>query len=383
MQNFFSIKLMSTRPNFFTIGVFVSAGLVLILGALIILGAGAIWREHVFVETYLDESIQGIDVGSAVKMRGVQIGNVQTIGFVNIHYPEAIGPEQRYVMMKISLSLKAFGDMTSAELASFLQEEVKKGLRIRMQPMGLTGSAYMEIDYTDPWRNPPLPISWEPETPYIPSAPGTFARLEETFESMSSTMAKIEKLNLDQTLDNLDQLLISLTTTVESLDMKDLSDHAGLFLEELRESNRKFSVMMGPGMDVMDGEVSFYNIMADAGTVVRDIGKGLDRLKIDQEGGAVDQLVQAVESIRLASEDMPETLESIRNAADSVRQSTAGFDRFTRSAYSLLATQNEKIESIMRDLEITSRNLMELTTDAKSYPSYIFFGDKPVEIESK
>lgn len=372
---------MRTKPNYYTIGIFVSAGLVLILAALIILGAGAIWREHVYIETYVDESIQGIDVGSAVKMRGVQIGNVQRIGFVNINYPEATGAKQRYVMLEISVSLRAFGDMTAPQLAVFLQEEVKNGLRIRMLPMGLTGSAYMEMDYLDPVRHPPLPIEWTPETPYIPSAPGTFARLEETFETISNTLAKLEELRLDQTLAHLDHLITSLSSTVDSLDVEGLSTHASLFLKEMRESNRKLSMIMGPDSDIMEKDVNFYSVMADTGALAREIRAGLDRLKIDQDDGAMDQLAQAISDMRLASASMPETLESIREAAESMRQSTEGFNRFTRGTYSLLAAQNEKIESIMRDLEITSRNLRELSTDAKSYPSYIFFGDKPLELE--
>lgn len=375
--------LMNTRPNYFTIGLFVSAGLIIIVATLITLGVGAIWREHVYVESYIDESIQGIDVGSAVKMRGVQVGNVQRINFVNIRYPEATGPEQRYVMLEISLSLKAFGDITPEKLEMFLREEVQKGLRIRMQPMGLTGSAYMEMDYTDPRQHPPLPISWTPETPYIPSAPGTFARLEETFESMGSTMAKLEALDLDSTLKNLDHLLISLTATVESLDMQELTDHTRLFLEEMRQTNRKFSLIMGPERSFMDEEVSIYSIMGDTRAVVLDIRKGIERLKIDQDGGAMDQLAGTIDGMRLATEDMPETLKSIREAAESVQQSTVNFNRLNRSAYSLMHTQHEKIESIMRNLEITARNLMELSTDAKSYPSYILFGEKPLESEPK
>lgn len=374
---------MRTLPNYYTIGLFVSAGLLLLLGALIILGAGALWREHVYVETYIDGSIQGIDTGSAVKMRGVQVGNIQNIGFVNVRYPEARGHEQRYVMLELSLSLRAFGDTTPEELLEFLQQEVEKGLRVRMQPMGLTGTAYLEMDYTDPRRHPPLSISWTPENPYIPSTPGTFARLEETFESMSNTLAKLEELELDKILFNLDHLILSLTTTVESLHMPDLADHAGLFLEEMRETNRKMSRIMGPDSELMDGDVSLYGIMADTGDFVRDIRKSVDRLNLDQDGGAMDQLAQTIADLRLASADIPETLESIREAADSIQQGTVNFNRFTRGAYSLLATQNEKIESIMRDLETTSRNLMELSTDAKSYPSYILFGEKPLESEPK
>jgi hypothetical protein len=372
---------MRTKPNYFIIGLFVSVGLILITGALIILGAGSIWREHAYIETYIDGSVQGVDVGSAVKMRGVQVGNIQHISFVLMNYPEAVEAQQRYVMLEITLSLKTFGDITPDQLTTFLQEEVEKGLRIRMQPMGITGSAYIEMDYTDPLRNPPLPISWTPETAYIPSAPGTFARLEETFESLGATMTKIEEMDLNQTLRKLNGLISSLTDTVDSLDMKDISTQAGLFLDEIRQTNRKLSMIMGPESIIQEGDVSLYSILTDAGAVVRNVRKGLDRLRLDEDQGLMDQLTEIIEGLRQASLQMSGTLESIRQASDSITRSTDGFNRLTREGYSLLTTQNEKIESIMRHLEITSRNLMELSSDAKSYPSYILFGDKPLEIE--
>ena len=374
---------MRTKPNYYTIGVFVSIGLVLVFAALIILGVGSIWREHAYIETYIDGSIQGVETGSAVKMRGVQVGNIQHISFVQMNYPQAIGPQQRYVMLEISLSMRSFGDITPDQLTGFLQEEVEKGLRIRMQPMGITGSAYLEMDYTDPLRNPPLPISWTPRTTYIPSAPGTFARLEETFESVGNTLARIEEMDLNRTLKNLDQLIVSLKTTVDSIEVDRISTQAVLFLEEMRESNRKLSMLMGPESGLEQGDVHLYSIMADTGAAVRDIRKSLDRLRLHEEGGTMDQLARTIESLRLASEDMPRTLAGIRDAADAVSQSTQGVNRMTRRSYTLLSTQSEKIESILRDLEITSSNLLDLSTDARSYPSYFIFGEKHLKRELK
>ncbi|MFN2268501.1 MAG: MlaD family protein [Desulfonatronovibrio sp.] len=374
---------MRTSPNYYTIGIFVTAGIILLFAALIILGAGTLWRTTVIVETYVDESIQGIDVGSQVKMRGVQIGNVQQISFVNIRYPQATTDEKRYVLLEISLSLNAFGDMTPDEFETFLSQEVMRGLRIRMLPMGITGSAYIEMDYIDPLRNPSLPVDWTPENPYIPSAPGTFARLEETFESLSNTMDKIQSIDLKKTLTHIDQLILDLNTTVNSLDTHKLTEQTTLFLNELRQTNQQFSRLLGPEESSMAGDVNIYSMLADTSAAIKDIQQGISTLTNHEQGSPFDQLALTISNFRLASEDFPATLESVRGAADSLQQSSTGINRLTRRAYSLLGTQNEKIESIMRDLQITSRNLMELTTDAKKYPSYIFFGDKPKNGELK
>ncbi|WP_028574613.1 MlaD family protein [Desulfonatronovibrio hydrogenovorans] len=374
---------MRTSPNYYTIGIFVTIGLILVLGFLIILGAGAIWRERVLIETYVDESIQGIDVGSHVKMRGVQIGNVEHISFVNIKYPEALLTEKRYVLLEISLSLKAFGDVTPEELETFLEQEAKKGLRVRMLPMGITGSSYIEIDYLDPVRHPPLPINWSPENTYVPSAPGTFTRLEETFESLSNTMAKLEQVDFRSTLDHLDELIVSLTATVKSLDLDHMTTQANLFMDELRETNLRISGILGPSSQQMAQDINIYNILSDTSHVMGDIRKGFERLGMDQEDGTLDQLFQTIANLSQATEDLPRTMQSIREAADAMHQGSAGFNRMTRRAHSLMASQNQKIEAILRDMEVTTRNLMDLTTDARRYPSYFLFGDKPLESDPR
>ncbi|RQD58430.1 MAG: MCE family protein [Desulfonatronovibrio sp. MSAO_Bac4] len=374
---------MRTSPNYYTIGIFVSTGIILLFGALIILGAGALWRTSVTIETYVDESIQGIDVGSQVKMRGVQIGNVQQISFVNIRYPQATTAEKRYVLLEISLSLNAFGDMTPDEFETFLAREVLSGLRIRMMPMGITGSAYIEMDYLDPLRHPSLPVDWTPENPYVPSAPGTFARLEETFESLGNTMAKLQGIDLRKTLDHVDQLIVDLNSAVKSFDLQGLTHQTSLFLEELRQSNQQISKLLGPDQATMDQNINIYTMLYNTNAAIKEIRQGISSFTNHEKGDPFDHLAETIANFRAASEDLPATMESIRGAAGSLQQSSTGINRLTRRTYSLMGTQNEKIESIMRDMEITSRNLMELTTDAKRYPSYILFGDKPKDGELK
>ncbi|WP_045211486.1 MlaD family protein [Desulfonatronovibrio magnus] len=372
---------MRTGPNYYTIGIFVSIGIILIFAALIILGAGALWRVHVVIETYVDESIQGIDIGSQVKMRGVQIGNVQQVSFVNIKYPEAHDAQQRYVLLEISLSLKSFGDITPEEFQQFLAQEVLEGLRIRMLPMGITGSAYIEMDYMDPARHPPLPIDWTPEYPYVPSAPGTFTRLEETFESLSNTMAKLEKLEFQKTLGHLDNLIVNLNDTVSSLNIHDLTEQTALFLQELRESNRRVSALLGPEKTSLQ-DISIYSMLAETEGLIKDVRKSFDSFA-KHETFSPDNFAEIIANVQKASEALPATIQNMHKAADSVRESTAGFNALTRNTYSLMRSQNERIESIMRDMQITSSNLMELSSDAKRYPSFLLFGDKPLESDLK
>ena len=72
---------MSQKPSYFRIGLFIVIALAILAAGLIAFGAGQVLRERVYIETYVDATIQGVDVGSPVKYRGVQVGRVSAINF--------------------------------------------------------------------------------------------------------------------------------------------------------------------------------------------------------------------------------------------------------------------------------------------------------------
>ena len=78
---------MSDDKRYFKVGAFVLTGALLIGSFTVILGGGDYFAEKVVIETYFDESVQGLEVGSPVKLRGVQVGSVSSIGFVRTRTP--------------------------------------------------------------------------------------------------------------------------------------------------------------------------------------------------------------------------------------------------------------------------------------------------------
>ena len=73
---------MSRPINYFKLGLFILIGFFFLASTVIILGAGKLFTRTITLETYINESINGLEVGSTVKYRGVKIGAVKRIGFV-------------------------------------------------------------------------------------------------------------------------------------------------------------------------------------------------------------------------------------------------------------------------------------------------------------
>jgi hypothetical protein len=113
------------KKYYFKLGLFVTLGICLAVAAVIVLGAGTLLREEILVESYFEESVQGLNVGSPVKFRGVQIGNVEEITFAGKEYVS----QREYVLVRCAVFPDAFqrkGDRL------VLEEEVDKGLRVRL-----------------------------------------------------------------------------------------------------------------------------------------------------------------------------------------------------------------------------------------------------------
>ena len=76
---------MAASTNHFKLGMFVILSFGAMVTAGVALGSHAIKRDTTKYHTYFNESVQGLDVGSPVKFRGVTIGAVSAIEIAPDH----------------------------------------------------------------------------------------------------------------------------------------------------------------------------------------------------------------------------------------------------------------------------------------------------------
>jgi ABC-type transporter Mla subunit MlaD len=203
--------------SYFKIGTFVLLGLGLIVFALLVFGSSKMFQPIVYVETYFEESIQGISEGTPVKYRGLQIGYIKEIAFTSEIYKNNGDPSikihNRSIYVKIAITSKLFTQLGN-KVTEMLSEEVAQGLRVKLVTQGLTGTSYLEFDYINPKSSkPPTAITWHPINFYVPSATSTLARLSENAQYI---MNELKDINFKKIFQDIDQLTISLSKMAES-----------------------------------------------------------------------------------------------------------------------------------------------------------------------
>ncbi|MEQ9618685.1 MAG: MlaD family protein [Deltaproteobacteria bacterium] len=306
---------MSQKANYFKTGLFVILAFLLLAGAIILFGGGKFLEEKYTVETYFDQSVQGLDVGAALKFQGVQIGNVSHIGFVFNEYKT----DYQYVLIRAEIfPNKVHGKGNERvyqgdfDRKSSIREMIRKGLRLQLASQGVTGIAFLNAVYFPPERYPPLEINWTPEYQYIPSAPGTITMITQTIEKLTTA---IEKINFQEISEDIEKLVNSLNEAVEQAEIGELS-------------------------------------------------KDLQQLVT-----TLDKTTNEIDSI-LKSKETKETVANISQISTDLKFALRRADR-------LLSSREHNIKTTMENVERISEDVREFMETVKKYPSWVLFGNPP------
>ncbi|TVQ32171.1 MAG: MCE family protein [Phycisphaeraceae bacterium] len=368
---------MSEKAHYFKLGLFVTISSFLLLAVLAALGAGAFLQRTIRVETYMDESVQGLDVGAPVRHLGVTVGSVSAIKFISDRYEIHAGDDfdlarmSRNVLIEMRLShvIDPKGDSISA-----LERAIENGLRARLGTANLMGTAFIELVFADPVSAPPMAITWTPENLYLPSTRSVLGQFTDTVTRIAH---EIEQADVQEMISRAGNLMKSLDEGVQGLNIKAIEDSALAMIDELRDSNRRVrEILDSPAID------STLEDLAAGAEVIRRLTGGSEQ---DLESFIADlprisdRMRAAVEQIDdiLADEQTTKLLADLSRTAESAAPAASELRRLARRLDTLLAAQQQDIDTIMASLRTALESFSKLAEDASANPSRLLFGDPP------
>ncbi len=352
---------MSQKANYFKLGLFVIGAVVTLVLLLVIVGSGRFFERRVVIETYFKESVQGLDVGSKVKLRGVVIGEVTRISFTYVYYQLdlPITQRDRFVLVEAQLQPRLIGGRAAAgdwSDNSSVQLEVEKGLRLRLAPLGITGTNYLEMDYIEP-PPPVLPISWEPRNPYIPSAPSTVTAI---INAAQDIMEKLSRVDIEATISRINRVLVTTNDRIAALDTKAFTENSNRTLAKIDST--------------LDG-LQTKKLSEEANALLAELRQTNAELKKTLANPALQKIPEdtaaAVQRVKELVSD-PKLTRTVAN----LDRIMSRFDRLFGSTDTDLATSIENLRQI-------TDNLRDLTEEAKRYPAGTIFGGPPAPLGSK
>jgi phospholipid/cholesterol/gamma-HCH transport system substrate-binding protein/paraquat-inducible protein B len=335
---------MSAKVRYFRIGVFITSALAITIIGVVALTGGRWFKKLSSFESYFDESVQGLAVGSPIKYRGVQVGTVESISFVGDVYAHELSKETlsrygRYVIVSMSATDLA-PHLTEKEKEERRENYVTAGLRVRLAQQGLTGLVYIEADYLDPREYPAMEVPWTPRAVYLPSAPSTVTLLGAALHNITR---QLEKADIHKVTADLDTLLIEATKSFRDANLALLSNQTSQMLAESQH-------------------------------VAHQIRRLVDGREVNI---ILSEAAATMEGMRDVVTQWSEISRQIKNASDKFPATATRLERSVRQIDMLLGKKTPDIEQTIDSLRVTADNFRELSENAKRYPAQMFLGGPP------
>jgi phospholipid/cholesterol/gamma-HCH transport system substrate-binding protein len=272
------------KTNHWKLGLFVVTGLAIGLLAIFWLGLRRLNRDSVPAVTYFDESVQGLDVGSPVKFRGVTLGTVSTI---------TVAPDHRHVEVWMKIYTDALRRMGFAA-----ERPMDPSLRPQLASAGITGVKFVQFDTFPPDRYPVPELEFTPpERYYVPAVPSTLKSLEEVANELAAKLPKLA--------DQLNDTLV--------------------------EAKKSLRMLADLGTWVRSDDSGLKRAVASIDEAARTLKQAIHDAELAQTTGSLRTAASSVDSAATKlggqSGELDATLVSLREALEAVRSLAARLDR--------------------------------------------------------
>ncbi len=160
---------MARKTSKFEIGLFMTAGILIAMVAVVCLGAAKYFEKGKTYVTFFDESVQGLQTDSAVKYRGVEVGRVEAI---------RVAPDNTLIEVIMKINLR--GDLERDYLS-------------QLKAAGITGIVFVELDRKESGKLDLSPkINFAAEYPIISSQPSDIKQLLSAVENVFDKIKQID-----------------------------------------------------------------------------------------------------------------------------------------------------------------------------------------------
>jgi len=326
---------MADQKTKFTVGLFLAGGICIALLAVIWLGMSRFLEKGHNYVTYFNESVQGLDIDSPVKYRGVSVGRVESI---------KVAPDSKLIQVVLKI-----------ESGQTLENDILAQLKA----VGITGSMFIELDRKkkgEPDRSPTL--SFPSEYPIVASKP---SNISELLQGIDDVLKQIRSLDLGGISGKAKLALDNMSQMIADANVKGLSSELGSSLKSVSRilNNQRWDNIV----------VSVEEASKTLNTLTDNANKSL--LRVDDTIGRIQQMVAEKEkTIKTALEDFSLAMKNANILLEK------GSSIITNTDDSLSHLKGHLLV-VARNLERASENLNRLIDLIADQPSQLIFGEPP------
>jgi len=318
----------------FAIGAFIVGALVLVFVALLFFSGGQLFSSKKRVIMYFEGSVQGLQVGAPVKLKGVVLGEIVDIqiNFQNDDQPLMTAVTADLVLKRINRKGTGVG-------SKFLTEAINNGLRAQLNFQSfLTGLLYVELDFFP--DSPPKLYNFQDDFLELPTVATDFEEIAKNLQDM----------NVKGLIDNLDNLILQVIKIVVS----------GSIQDTLGSINRAAN--------------SFDKTAQHLDSEVTVLSKNLNSTS-----------VELTRLLKTLNNQAPQLAQQVNQNLAALQQS---LDQFTKTAETINHVFSEdaplvnQLNITLQDISTSARAFRNLGETLEQQPEAIWRGKKSPEVEN-
>lgn len=314
-----------SKSKSFNIGAFIVGAFLLVFIALLFFSGGQLFSQKERVIMYFDGSVQGLQVGAPIKLKGVVLGEVSDIqiNFQSDEKPLVTAVTADLVMQRIINK----GTHVSDE---FFPEAIQNGLRAQLNFQSfLTGLLYVELDF-------------------FPDRPAYFHRIQDDlielptvatdFEEISKNLQELNIKGLVSSVDSLAQQVDKLVASGNIERTLGSIERAANSIEKNTDSVGKDMSGLSKSLTVTSSELTqlLKTLNRQTPEIAKNINANLEMLQ-----KSMDEFTQATQGINHTfSEDAP--------LVNQLSQTLEDISKSARAFRSLSETLEQQPEAILR-----------------------------------
>ena len=315
---------MSKHANPTVIGAFVVGALILAVMAILLLGSGDLFIQKPRFVLYFKGSVKGLNVGSPVNFRGVNIGTVTNVQLV-------MGESGSDIRIPVTIEInpgsfirseQMIGGMTESRKEK-LAELIDAGMRAQLQLQSLlTGQLFIQLDFYPGTR---VDLVGDDRYPEIPTIPTPIEKITK----------KLEDFPVEQVMNNIISTSQGLNKLVNSPELHQSIQSLKEILEDVER--------LVKSQELQKTIASLHGTLDDIGSLARTVDTQVDPLSselhtaLDETRLAMMQARGTLESAQYLVSDqkllyaLDNVLAEITSAARSVRELTDFLERQPQS----------------------------------------------------
>lgn len=302
-------------PNLKIIGAFVTAMLGLIVAMIMYFGTAHFLNQSTQFILFFDQSVNGLNVGSPVKFRGVPVGEVKRI----MIRAEGQRADSTAIPVIIQINRSRLENDLGVSSGAFdpksIQDSLDRGLVAQLNLESfITGQLFVEF-------------SFEPN------------RALDTIRHLETTSAIIEIPTLNSSLDQI-------TADVAQI----IADLSALDLEELNRNINGLLLSATQTLDGIDSAGISDSITSASNQITALVASGEFRESLASMRGAFKEVRDTAESFNLSDGPLVSTIE---NWTVQITETLKSIDQLSTDASTLLKPQSDlryEFESMLREL---------------------------------